>query len=175
MLERVAELPGDSLSQSRAANPRKPERDCLRPRSAREVRAALLPRMRVLGQPRREGPVGAAHPNKGSWCLWQERESCRRSRRFARSRILNMDMIIFIYLLALESLHFSLNPGGKSAVPCVHVTWLRTNSLCDFFLSQGRNAFRKKQGPDNRNQVFLNMDIPFWTKKSFLYHAYFPC
>ena len=60
-------------------------------------------------------------------------------------------------------------------MPCVHVTWLHTNCLCDFLLSQGRNAFRKKQGPDNRNQVFLNMDIPFWTKKSFLYHAYFPC
>lgn len=57
----------------------------------------------------------------------------------------------------------------------VCVTWLRTGSLCDFCLSWGRNTSRKEQGPDDRNQVLLNTDIPFWTKKSFLYHAYFPC
>lgn len=57
---------------------------------------------RVLS--RGEGPVGEAHPKKGSGCPWRERGSCRRSRWFARSSLLNMDVIIFIYFFACSGI-----------------------------------------------------------------------
>lgn len=77
MPEHVAELSGDSRSRSRAANLRRPQRDCLRPRSATGARAALSPQTWALGPG--EGPVGAAHPDKGSGCPWGEKGFCRRS------------------------------------------------------------------------------------------------
>lgn len=60
----------------------------------------------------------AAHPDKGSGYPWWERGSCRRSCWFARSLLLNMDMIIFNFLFAC------------SGILCIFPLILEKNQRC---------------------------------------------
>lgn len=104
--EQVAEPCSKRLTQSRAAGPCGLEQDCLWPHSPRGVR---IPQ---------GGFCGAAHPDKGSGCPWWERGSCQRSCWFAKSLLLNMDMIIFNFLFAC------------SGILCIFPLILEKNQQC---------------------------------------------